>query len=127
MYFSSPGPAGPCRLDNSVSFKERERRILGSSTETKKIVDVGKQLKCQVFYHNQLYRIKKNTSNLKCSEHIFGAQYAFSANRTTVERAVNCRNHTCAKSYTSYKYTILHRYDLVSNKCQISSFDLYFV
>lgn len=59
MYFSSPGPAGPCRLDNSVSFKERERRILGSSSETKKIVDVGKQLKCQVFYHNQLYRIKK--------------------------------------------------------------------
>ena len=34
IYFSSPGPAGPCRFGKSVSFNEREMRILGSSTET---------------------------------------------------------------------------------------------
>ena len=33
MYFSPPGPAGPCRVNDSVSFKERERRISGSSKD----------------------------------------------------------------------------------------------
>ena len=34
MYFSSPGPAGPCLCEGCVSFNERIRRIFGSSVET---------------------------------------------------------------------------------------------
>ena len=33
MYFSAPGPAGPCRFSGCVSFSERETRILGSSKQ----------------------------------------------------------------------------------------------
>ena len=33
MYFSAPGPAGPCRFSGCVSFRERETRILGSSKQ----------------------------------------------------------------------------------------------
>lgn len=34
MYFSSPGPAGPCLCAVCVSFNERVRRIFGSSVQT---------------------------------------------------------------------------------------------
>ena len=33
MYFSAPGPAGPCRFSGCVSFSDRETRILGSSKQ----------------------------------------------------------------------------------------------
>lgn len=31
IYFSSPGPAGPCLCEGCVSFNDRARRIFGSS------------------------------------------------------------------------------------------------